>query len=332
MATVNKSILPKKVTERELLERDLIRIYNSKTWKIFLFQRKIKDIIRQFLSVIKKYSLSYLRLLKYKLENRKFYDPEFTYSDKNPVHYLLSSKGYEPEISVIIPHFNQSGYINHTLNSLKDQSFQDFEIIIIDDGSSKNQLKALKILAERYRFTLIINENNYGPGYCRNLGINKSSGRYILCLDSDDILPNYALMEMIIALKNNANYGFVYGNYQYFGYKNYLEKRWKYNFYKLLKENYIIVTSLFKKMLWEECGSFDENMIGYEDWEFWINLGKNGWYGYYLNKVLLNVRIKKRSRNLVAINKNKELIKYMKEKHKDIYNPKRLKEIKTLWK
>ena len=84
--------------------------------------------------------------------------------------------------------------------------------------------------------------------------------------------------------------------------------------------------------MWQECGGFDEDMDGYEDWDFWINLGKNGWYGFYLDRVLLNVRIKHKSRNLQAIKRNKVLIEYLKEKHKDLYSKNNISKIKKIWK
>ena len=322
----------KNEAEREKIENDLITIYNSKTWKVYLFYRKVKNLILSIVAEISKRIVNIFLLLKYRFQNRVFYEPDFKYTTRSPVHYLLPSASYEPKISVIIPHFNQNNYLNHALKSLKLQSYQDFETIIIDDASSKKSAHRVETLVKKYKCKLIINNKRKGPGHCRNIGINQARGKYILCLDSDDVLPNYSLLEMVVTLENNPCYGFVYGNYQYFDYKNYLEKRQKYNFYNLLKENYIIVTSLFQKILWQECGGFDEDMDGYEDWDFWINLGKNGWYGFYLDRVLLNVRIKHKSRNLQAIKRNKVLIEYLKEKHKDLYSKNNISKIKKIWK
>lgn len=91
-------------------------------------------------------------------------------------------------ISVIIPCFNAQDYIEETLQSLFDQTFQDFEIICIDDGSTDQTLALLRGIAEDHSNMTVIPETNHRQGYERNQGIRKACGKYVYYMDSDDLL------------------------------------------------------------------------------------------------------------------------------------------------
>ena len=91
--------------------------------------------------------------------------------------------------SVIIPNYNKGRYVEHTLKSIISQSFLDWEAIIIDDFSSDNSIEIIKkIIKNDLRFRFIINKQNKGANYCRNLGLEFSSKKFVLFIDSDDLL------------------------------------------------------------------------------------------------------------------------------------------------
>lgn len=97
------------------------------------------------------------------------------------------------EISIIIPMFNSKNYIGRCLKSIKDQSYNNYEVILIDDFSSDNSSRVAENLLEQYKIsgTVIRNESNLGPGLSRNQGLKHCHGKYILFIDSDDwISPN----------------------------------------------------------------------------------------------------------------------------------------------
>ena len=90
-------------------------------------------------------------------------------------------------ISVIIPVFNVEEYLHVCLNSLLNQSYEDFEVICIDDASTDSSLEILEYFAKKdSRIKILKNDSNKGPGYSRNLGLNISKGKYIAFLDGDD--------------------------------------------------------------------------------------------------------------------------------------------------
>lgn len=92
-------------------------------------------------------------------------------------------------ISIIIPNYNKEDYILETLKSINDQSFHNWECIIVDDNSTDNSIKIVNsFINDKNRFLLVRKESNTGASSCRNLGLKHSSGDYIIFLDSDDIL------------------------------------------------------------------------------------------------------------------------------------------------
>lgn len=91
-----------------------------------------------------------------------------------------------PKYSFIIPVYNTEKYIKRCVESIQNQNFYDFEIILIDDGSTDNSLRICNILAQNDRRITIVHQENSGPGIARNLGIQYASGDYLIFVDSDD--------------------------------------------------------------------------------------------------------------------------------------------------
>ena len=97
------------------------------------------------------------------------------------------------KVSVIVPVFNQEPYICDTLNSIINQNFEDYEIIVIDDGSNDRSLELIHETLDASDIpNTVIHQKNHGVGYSRNKGIDNASGEYIVFVDGDDIiLPNH---------------------------------------------------------------------------------------------------------------------------------------------
>ena len=104
--------------------------------------------------------------------------------------------------SIIVPVYNSEKTIEKCLNSIKIQKTNDFELIIIDDNSSDNSLQIANKFIKKIKFVKILkNKKNYGVSISRNRGIKNSNGKYIIFLDSDDIL----LKKSLINLKKKNN-------------------------------------------------------------------------------------------------------------------------------
>ena len=117
-----------------------------------------------------------------------------------------------PLISIIIPVYNASKFLSNTLNFLELQSYKNFEIIIINDGSTDNSYEILKEFQTKNSNTVIYNQNNKGVSAARNKGIELSKGKFITFLDSDDYFSPYFLEKMLLRQKE-TNADLIYCGY-----------------------------------------------------------------------------------------------------------------------
>lgn len=110
------------------------------------------------------------------------------------------------KISVIIPVYNVERFLEKCLDSILYQTFKDFEVICIDDGSTDNSLSILKSYKKKDKRIKIYTQNNRGAGVARNFGLKKAQGKYIQFLDSDDYFDKKLLEKLFnLAEKNNAD-------------------------------------------------------------------------------------------------------------------------------
>lgn len=116
----------------------------------------------------------------------------------------------KPIVSIITPVYNADKYIENTINSVRSQTYNYFEMILVDDCSSDQSKNIIeKIRKEDDRIKYILLENNSGAAVARNTGINAAKGRYIAFLDSDDVWKNNKLEYQLNYMKKN-NYAFTY--------------------------------------------------------------------------------------------------------------------------
>ncbi|HMK25851.1 MAG TPA: glycosyltransferase [Chitinophagaceae bacterium] len=109
-----------------------------------------------------------------------------------------------PLVSVIIPVYNGERYVEETIRSVFDQTFQDFEIIILNDGSTDSSAEIIKRLQEEDSRIIYISKPNTGVSDTRNIGISKARGKYLAFLDADDVWKPVNLEKKIIALKDSG--------------------------------------------------------------------------------------------------------------------------------
>lgn len=111
-----------------------------------------------------------------------------------------------PAISLIIPVYNVEDYLQKALESIENQTFKNYEVIIIDDGSTDNSVEIIKKFCEKNENFRFIKQANKGPAEARNQGISICKGEYIAFMDSDDYLePNFLEILYNQAIKNNAD-------------------------------------------------------------------------------------------------------------------------------
>jgi len=228
-------------------------------------------------------------------------------------------------VSIIVPCYNQSHFLNESLQSVLDQTYVDWECIIVNDGSRDNTESIAQQWCEKdNRFSYLYKENG-GLSSARNAGITQSDGEYILPLDADDYIHKDYLSKLVPKLYQDDSLAIVSCYSEFF--KKSLNniifelKPEGTTYHYLLYVNQLIATSLFRKICWEEVGGYDETMKkGFEDWEFWIAITKRGWKYKVIEEFLFYYRKSKKSMLVDTLNNHAESNKeYIYKKHREIY-------------
>jgi len=186
------------------------------------------------------------------------------------------------EISVIIPVYNHAGALRQALESLKAQTFQDFEVIVIDDGSEDGIDYAVHDYDEDLTLRFYGQENKGAPA-ARNRGLSYANGKFVIFWDADIVGEPELLEKMRDKLKANAEVDFVYSNF-FIGKK--LMKGQAFDMEALKKRNYIHSTTLIRNnfdLRW------DEALKRFQDWDLWLTLSKNGKKGAFIDEALFTI-------------------------------------------
>lgn len=205
----------------------------------------------------------------------------------------LNAQGDTPKISVIIPCYNLGAYVNEAVDSVLAQTFQDFEIIVIDDGSTDPFTMRLMENYVRPK-TLVLRTKNQGLATARNMGITQARGKYILPLDADDKIGNSYLEKASMILDAHPTIGIVYCRARFFGAR---EEEWRlepFSIETMLTRNVIFATAMFRKSSWQKVGGYNPIMVhGYEDYDFWISLlDREKAEVYRINEILFYYRVR----------------------------------------
>jgi glycosyltransferase involved in cell wall biosynthesis len=190
-----------------------------------------------------------------------------------------------PKVSVIVPAYNIASYLADTLMSVETQSFRDFEVLVVDDGSTDDTAKIVKTFCQRDdRFQLLQKENG-GLSSARNYGMNHARGQYIALLDGDDLYKPDKLANHVARLDRNLSVGVVYsasaairddGGSTFVS----LSGRPISNnlLFSLLCKNFIGHGSnaVFRRSIVEEVGGFDETLPSSEDIDYWLRIASTG--------------------------------------------------------
>jgi len=191
-------------------------------------------------------------------------------------------------ISIIIPVYNGAKTLRETLESIEKQSYRDFEVIIVNDGSSDNTEKVFEKFVVSNKSSnpyLFISQENAGAPSARNRGSREAKGQFLFFCDADATLRGDALEKMILALKENPSSAYVYSSF-YWGRK--LFKLWPFDEERLKKMPYIHTMALIRKEKFPLAG-WDENIKKLQDWDLWLTMLEQGNRGYFIDDVLFKV-------------------------------------------
>jgi len=202
----------------------------------------------------------------------------------------------EPKISIVSPCYNHGRYVREMLESVFTQSFQSYEVIIVNDGSTDKTKEILDNL--HHEKLTIIHTPSSGPAAARNTGIAAARAPLILNLDADDKIAPTLLEKAYKIFEADPSVGIVYSEQRLFGAQSGRFNLPPYSLAAMLKDNVIPSQAFFRRSDWKEVGGYSHEFIyGLEDYDFWLSIISLGRHVYKISEELGYYR---RYRNPVA--------------------------------
>lgn len=179
----------------------------------------------------------------------------------------------QPLISVITPYYESSDLLKETIESVREQTYTNWEMIVVDDCSPTNPSKEIVESIGDARIKSYKTEQNSGTGKARNLAVSQSIGEYLLILDADDLLaPNYMEAVLGLILKENADAGYTF--VKRFGLRDEVSFP-KATIPEIFAGGFPFNTLMLRRSLFEETGGYVSDLV-MEDTEFWLRALKTG--------------------------------------------------------
>jgi len=203
------------------------------------------------------------------------------------------NQDFKPFVSIILPTYNRAYILSRSIDSVLNQTYDNFELIIVDDGSTDNTQEIVNSFDD-IRIRYLQNEENKGVSSALNIGIRFSSGDFISFQGSDDIWkPNKLYKELEKFKTANNEVGIVYSRVcqiksnkkKYVPDSNVVKKEGSIH-QDLLKGNFVNGLSCIRRECFEKVGLFDENLHSLEDWELYLRISKYFLFNY-VNETLV---------------------------------------------
>jgi glycosyltransferase involved in cell wall biosynthesis len=195
-------------------------------------------------------------------------------------------------VSVVIPCYNSTAHLGETVESVLAQTAADFEIILVDDGSTDDTraLCARLVATHAGRRITLICQANRGVAGARNCGIAAARAPYVLPLDADDLIAPTMLEQCAHVLDVEPQAALVFCDREDFGALDGVWRAGHYELERLKYFNQIPYCTMFRRAMWETIGGYRVNVSGFDDWDFWLAAAARGFRGRHLPAPLLRHR------------------------------------------
>ena len=226
-----------------------------------------------------------------------------------------------PVVSVIMPCYEQAQFLREAVESVVAQTFDDWELIVVDDGSPDDTAAIAEAIIAEYprRLIRLFRKRNGGLSEARNDGIRSAHGAYVLPLDADDIIQPTMLEKTVRMLKLHPDVSIVYTDVTHFGAVDRTLQLPDFSAAKIPHNNQLNYSSLFRYEVWERCGGYRSFRWGYEDWDFWVGCSAAGLRAIRIPESLLLYRVKKTSMYTEALAHDDELRARIVLNHPQLY-------------
>ena len=211
---------------------------------------------------------------------------DFSKQPGRELNIIEFEKSYKPLISVIMPFYNNGKTLRQSVNSVLNQTFPCFELLILDDGSKeKDSLEELKKVEKLDSRIKVFHKENEGAAAARDFGANHASkeSKYLIFLDSDDLLEPTYFECCYWTLETNKKATWAYTDSVGFEGMEYTWNKW-FDSNKMKKENDLVIISCIRKQDFLDVNGFElrEKHV-YEDWNLWLKLIAKGKFPVRIN-------------------------------------------------
>ena len=217
-------------------------------------------------------------------------DNDTTSSTDAPVEAAPPSP--PPRVAVVIPAWNSAWCLRDAVGSVLAQTFRDFAIVMIDDGSTDGTstlMESLLVENPQVRMAWMRQENS-GSCAARNAGIDAVPSEFIYPLDADDQIAPTALEEFVAALDANPEAGFAYSDIQKFGDEHVVDLSEPWSIERIKIRNFVPVASLIRRSSYESVGGYRVEEKWSMDWGLWLSMAEAGIAGVYIPRALFRYR------------------------------------------
>lgn len=222
-------------------------------------------------------------------------------------------------VSVIVPLYNSENYIADALHSILASTYKDIEVICLDDGSTDNSLQVAQAVAREDDRLTVLHRENDGVCTARNEAIDASHGEYILCVDSDDMIYPHFIEKAVELLDADPEVKVVEPKADLFGERTGIWKLKPFNIRLLARKNIFPPSCVFRRTDYERTTGFCKEIIAREDWEFWIQILKDGGKVAYIPEVSFHYRFKHNGKRVSDRKLKRHVVKVLNERHPEFF-------------
>lgn len=223
----------------------------------------------------------------------------------------------KPLVSVIVPLYNMEQFVVETLESIIKTTYPNYEIIVMNDGSTDHSRQVAEMFAAAHTDIniKIYNQQNQGASVARNNAINISTGKYILPVDADDLVDSRYIPLAVEILEQQSEVLVVGCEIEMFGLQSKKIHYPPFSLELLARKNMIAAPSMFRRSDWERAGGYCPQIKGREDWDFWLSVFANG--GQFLRLPITGIyyRVHNNSKRLKTQKYKHQLIDQLNLRH-----------------
>lgn len=222
-------------------------------------------------------------------------------------------------VSIIVPAYNAEKYIEEAIRSALATRYAPIEVVVVNDGSTDSTQTIVDNLASQYPAISAYSQPNAGASAARNYAISKAKGTYILPLDADNrISPDY-VGEAVKVLEADPEIKLVSCEALFIGEKT---GRWKFPPFSinlLCRRNLVDNCAMYRKEDWQQAGGYCNEILGREDWDFWLSLFETGGKFVRLPFIGHYYRVRSNSKRVQTRHLHKEIIDALNDRHKPLF-------------